>query len=244
MALALLAGAGPARPTVLVCAPRQLDSSQELSWLGRGLQESLEVALSSGAAVRAEEPGTPGADPMIAAHDVGAQFVLSGSYQFVHDRIRVGLVLSDVQSGQALAAWNTDAAPDDLLRLEDDCGDRAVRAVRSALWWQEPAHANELSAPLTRDQAAAAFPTFGSPRVAPAPKPVAGQRDDQPYGDRDSLAHYHYFYQYPIYFYGYGYYGCYGWCGYYAIPYGFHAPHFLGLLGGPQATVGFATGGY
>lgn len=229
-------GADSARPTVLVCPLRQTDQAAADAWLGRAVQQSLEITLARDAGVRTDEPASADAnqlDPIAAARSSGAAMVLTGSFQVVNGQVRLACRLLDSQDGSLLCGWMTDGSADDLLVLEDECGDRAARAVRGALWDRaNPAPAQQA---LSRDQAAATISWVTSPRVAAAPKPVAGQRDPRPFDDRADLAKYHYFYTYPSW----------GWCGYgacYAWPCGIWGWG-CGLLGGPQATVGFYSQG-
>jgi TolB-like protein len=230
-------GADTSRPTVLVCPLRQIDQTAADGWLGRAVQQSLEITLARDAGVRTAEPA-PGADanqldPVSAARSSGAAMVVTGGFQVVNGQVRLSCRLLDGQDGSLLSAWNTDGPADDLLRLEDECGDRAARAVRSALWDRaNPATAQQS---LSREQAAATISWVTSPRVAATPRPVAGQRDPRPFDDRADLAKYHYYYSYPAWGccgYGLGYFwpcGVWGWG--------------CGFLGGPQATVGFYSQG-
>jgi TolB-like protein len=231
------AAADSSRPTVLVYPLRQIDSNPAAAWLGRAVQQSLEVSLPRDAGVRTAEPAAVGdanqLDPVSAARNVGAAMVFTGSFHVVGDQVRLNCTLLDGQDGSLLCGWTTDGAADDLLRLEDECGDRAGRAVRSALGGRNDPKPAAQS--LSRDQAAATINWVTSPRVAATPRPVAGQRDPRPFDDRADLAKYHYFYSYPSCgWYGYGPFcawpgGVWGWgcC----------------LLGGPQATVGFYSQG-
>jgi TolB-like protein len=229
---------------VLVFPLRQIDQNAAAGWLGRAVQQSLEVSLARDAGVRTIEPaGEPAAggdasqlDPIAAARSAGATLVFTGSFHVVGDQVRLTCTLLDGQDGSLLSGWNTDGAADDLLQLEDECGDRAARAVRDVLWQRNSAQPAVQR--LSRDQAVASINWVTSPRVAATPKPVAWQRDPRPYDDRADLAHYNYFYNYPVCAWcGYG--GFYGCCG------GFWnwGCGGWGCFGGPQATVGFYSQG-
>lgn len=228
--------AATSRPTVLVLPLRQLDQTAGIGWLGRAVQQSLEVALPRSAGVWTQEPAADGdVDALVAAKNIGAALVLTGSYQVVGDDVRLTCALLDGKDGTMLAGWNTDGKANELLKLEDDCADRAARAVRGALRADDANATDAAAKPMTRDEAAATLPMFGTPKLAPAPKPVAGQADPRPYGDRTELARYHYFYQYPTC-------GYFGYGGYFGWGWGYGNRGWCGC-GGPQATVGFYSQG-
>ena len=108
-------------------------------WIGGGIAESLsaDLARHSGVGViprakiqRHAAQAGPGADPILVAKQLGARYLLHGSYQTSGMALRVVMEIADVSTERTLAAEKVDGARSELFALQDKLAARAAEALR------------------------------------------------------------------------------------------------------------------
>jgi serine/threonine-protein kinase len=113
--------------------------SGESDWIGGGIAESLCADLGRHPNVRTiprakiqrlAATAGPGVDPILLAKQLGARFVVHGSYQGIGDSLRIVMEVADVPTERTLAAEKLDGARGGLFDLQDALAARAASALR------------------------------------------------------------------------------------------------------------------
>ena len=143
---AALAGQAPsgsaAAPRLAILDFEALAGAADVDWLGTGIAETLSADFARITAVSVasrgrvhqalRRAGDPLRDPAAAVaigRDLGARWIIAGSYQQVGDRLRVTPKIIDTTSGDVIPAEKVDGHRDDLFDLQD----RVVAGVLQAI---------------------------------------------------------------------------------------------------------------
>jgi len=131
---ALGATAAPLRPTIAVTDFMNLSGDPELDWLGTGLADTLTASARRRALVRLVSPQRVGAalrssrdeshphqgiDRQALGRELGADWVVGGSYQSIAQRIRITAFFSNIARGEDVPAGELDGGWEELFELQD-----------------------------------------------------------------------------------------------------------------------------
>ena len=167
-AVAQFAAAAPdvARRTVVVVPFANISTAEEDDWLGRGIAESVVAELSQREDIRVLDPRRvraafdrarvelgSAAEVLRVCRELGADFLVTGGYQRVGDRVRVTARVVEVQRGAIVTSTTVDGVLDDLFELQDrvasDLGDfERARLGAAASVPTPPTAASEAEEPL------------------------------------------------------------------------------------------------
>ncbi len=120
----------PAAADVYVAPFRPLTDAPNLAFAGRGVQQNLTADLAR-AAYR-PTAGGPAADPLAAARQAGARYVVTGTYQATDDHLRFDGELVDAATGGTVAGLAVTGDTRDLFALEDALSAQLIHALSRA----------------------------------------------------------------------------------------------------------------
>lgn len=133
-------GPPPAAPvpaaTLAVLPFRSLSPGPRDELLELGLADTLVTRLGRSAGLRVRSLGSSrrlaaaSADPLAAARELGADYVIEGSAQRVGDQVRVNARLLSVERGATLWSDTFDAQAGQVFALQDRIGDAVTSALR------------------------------------------------------------------------------------------------------------------
>jgi DNA-binding winged helix-turn-helix (wHTH) protein/tetratricopeptide (TPR) repeat protein len=138
------AAAMPARPTIAVTDFVNLSGDPELDWLGTGLADTLTASARRRALVRLVSPQRVGAalrrlrggsgthqgiDRQALGTELGADWVVGGSYQCIAQRIRITALFSNISRGEDVPAGQLDGGWEELFELQDQLAADFVAAL-------------------------------------------------------------------------------------------------------------------
>ena len=220
--------------------------SGSYSWVGRAIQQDVEVDLTQMGIARVIAPAsgsvvddTPAA--LKAARDAGATHVVYAQAQISGNQMRVIGQVLDVNDGKQLAAIKMTAPADNLFPLEDGLSVQIARALPGG-----PEALASAAAAQNQQQQQRPTVVYGQPSDTntvtqqPAPQYYSTTPDYTPYTTNN------YVYTYPYddsYGYGYPYYG-YGYYpfGLYYGGFGFYGGHYYNHFRGSGFRGGFGGG--
>jgi TolB-like protein/Flp pilus assembly protein TadD len=138
---------GRAQPdrTIAVLEFQNLSSDNSIDWLATGIADSLAadfrrlsgVRVVSSNRIRARlrqlsnaKSSQSAPDYALLGRQIGAQWIVEGSYQRVADRLRLILDLIDVSTGEVAFGWKIDGAWDEIFDLQDRVAGRIIKTLQ------------------------------------------------------------------------------------------------------------------
>lgn len=138
------ATAAPVRPAIAVTDFMNLSGDPELDWLGTGLAATLTASARRRALVRLVSPqrvaavlrrlrdgsgAHQGIDGQALGRELGADWVVGGSYQCIAQRVRITALFSNIARGEDVPAGRLDGGWDELFELQDQLAADFMAAV-------------------------------------------------------------------------------------------------------------------
>src|SRR5689334_7919390 len=114
---------------VLVLPFQQIGGDASHQFIASALAQSM-IADISRASLRAIPSAASFSDPIQAAREHGAQYVVFGTYQINQTELRINGQVADVKTAQSLGSIKVTGATRDLFALEDTAGEQARRLIR------------------------------------------------------------------------------------------------------------------
>ncbi len=142
------AAAGPETPRVAIAPFSNISGDPEDAWLGAGLAETLtadagqlggldvvpRARLADAAKAIHEETGETGDALFLrAARELGAQWLVSGSFQRARDAIRVTASLADLTTHQLLGTTKVDGSVSAIFEVQDRLVHELARTLRTVV---------------------------------------------------------------------------------------------------------------
>jgi TolB-like protein/DNA-binding SARP family transcriptional activator/Flp pilus assembly protein TadD len=138
---------GHAQPeqTIAVLEFQNLSSDNSIDWLATGIADSLaadfrrlscvRVVSSNRIRARLRQLGNANSsqsppDYALLGQQIGAQWIVAGSYQRAADRLRLILDLLDVTTGEVAFSWKIDGAWDEIFELQDRVAGRIIKTLK------------------------------------------------------------------------------------------------------------------
>jgi TolB-like protein len=125
----LSVAASPAAEQVLVLPFTQLTHNEGTDWISHAIQQNLLADLGR-AQLRPTTLTIPIDDPAAAARGVGVPFVITGTYQFADDLLRVSGQILDSTDGHIVGGLSATGSSQDLYGMEDALSAQAIRQLR------------------------------------------------------------------------------------------------------------------
>src|SRR5438128_8067491 len=129
----------PSKNALAVLPFRLLGNDDQLRFLGVGIADAVITRLSNLEVVRVRPTTAILAyerrenDLQRVGHDLGADFLVSGTLQAAGDRLRATVQLIRIEDGSAVFGQHFDLARGDLLALEDAIADRVAGSLQPRL---------------------------------------------------------------------------------------------------------------
>jgi adenylate cyclase len=120
----------PRRATTIAVRAFTASPGEADLYLAEGLAEDLVIGLSRFQSLAVLGPASVGdASPARLAADLAVAFVIGGKLRRTGQRLHIALDLTDARTGRTLWADRVEAAPDDLLAMQDDVMQRLVATL-------------------------------------------------------------------------------------------------------------------
>jgi TolB-like protein len=159
----------PAVNQVLVLRFTALVDQESTDWIGHAIQQNLLADLGR-TQFHATTLTIPIDDPASAARAVGARFVITGTYQFADDLLRVSGQILDSADGHIAGGLSATGSARDLYAMEDALSSQAIQQLRRLT--KPPTTQSSVAA---QPESPAQLPPVAQPlEVPPAVGPSAG----------------------------------------------------------------------